>query len=77
MKSLIQGCAASLTGCDLTFICSGEERRLFGVELERFVGEVKDKTSASDLIEILRKLRPILASPADSVLDMIKSKIIN
>jgi poly(ADP-ribose) glycohydrolase len=77
VKSLIQWCAASLAGCDLTFVCSGEERRLFGEELESFVGIVKDKTSASDLVEIVRKLQPEDVSPGDSVLEMVKSKICN
>ena len=75
VKSLIQWCAASLAGCDLTFVCSGEERRLFGKNLERFVGEVKDKTSARELINILRKFRPEDVSPEDSVLEAMKSKI--
>ena len=35
VKSLIQWCAASLAGCDLTFVCSGEERRVFRKNLER------------------------------------------
>lgn len=75
VKSLIQWCAASLAGCDSTFICSGEERRLFGEQLEKFVGEVKDKTTASDLVKVLRRLRPVHVKPGDSVFGMIKSRI--
>jgi poly(ADP-ribose) glycohydrolase len=74
VKSLIQWCAASLAGCDLTFMCSGE-RRAFGNDLEQFVNEVKAKSSATEIIDILRHLQPGDVKPSDSVLAIVKSKI--
>ena len=75
MKSLIQWCAASFAGCDLTFMCSGEDRNAFGNELEEFVKEVKGKISATEIIDTLRHLRPEDVKPSDSFLTIVKSKI--
>ena len=74
VKSLIQWCAASFAGCDLRFICSGE-RGVFGNELKQFVNEVKGKCSASEIIDIFRRLRPEDAKPGESVLTIVRSKI--
>ena len=74
VKSLIQWCAASFAGCNLIFLCPGEERAVFGDELELFVNDVKQQSSANDIIGILRNLRPEEVGLGDSVLEIIKSK---
>ena len=75
IKTLIQWCAASFAGCSLTFICSGDERRNFGDQLEEFVGNMKGKITADEFVDVLKKMKPEDVGPGESPLIVVRNII--
>jgi poly(ADP-ribose) glycohydrolase len=62
VKSMIQWCAASLAGCNLSFICSNAEQHAFGVELQKFVEAARQThpDRADLLMQALLNMEPDL-----------------